>query len=90
MSGHVLCHNEFTIVGRLTDEINNVDNKIRVLILCPNDDDYEELANRVYVNFDSSDRIIFENMLGHAIAVTGHIEYDDKLVLISDMYKFIN
>ena len=90
MSGQVLCHNEFTIVGRLTDNISYVGDKIKVLILCPNVDNYEVLANKVYVNFDSSEKNIFENMLGHAIAVTGHIEYDSKLVLISDMYKFIN
>lgn len=86
----VLCHNEFTIVGRISDQIEYIDEKnIRVLILCPNDEDYERLANKVYVDFSSKDYNFFYNNIGHAIAITGHIEFDNKLKLISEMFQFI-
>ena len=86
----ILCHNEFTIVGRISDEIKYIDdNIIRVLILCPNDDDYEKMANQVYVDFNSKDYNFFINNIGHALAVTGHIEYDNNLKLVSDMFQFI-
>ena len=87
----VLCHNEFTIVGRVSDEIKYIgDNIIRILILCPNDENYNQLANKIYVDFDSKDHTVFEKMIGCAIAVTGHIEFDNRLKLISDMYQFVN
>lgn len=85
----VLCHNEFTIVGRIGKEIEFVDNNIRVLILCPNDDDYDKLANKVYVDFDKKDYNFFNNNIGHAVAITGHIEFDKKIKLISEMFQFI-
>lgn len=86
----ILCHNEFTIVGRISDEVKIINDRlIRVLILCPNDDDYEKLANKVYVDFDSKDYNFFRNNVGHAVAITGHIEYDNKLKLISEMFQFI-
>lgn len=90
MKGQVLCHNEFTIVGRISDDVEDIDDRVRVLILCPNDDDYSELANKIYVDFNNKDKSIISNMIGHPIAVTGHIEYNNKLILISDMYRFIN
>lgn len=90
MNGQVLCHNEFTIVGRVSDEMKNIDSGFRVLILCPNDDDYQKLANKIYVDFSCLDKDIISNNVGRAIAVTGHIENNDNLVLISDMFKFIN
>ena len=37
MSGQVLCHNEFTIVGRISEDMKDVDGRVRVLILCPNE-----------------------------------------------------
>lgn len=90
MSGQVLCHNEFTVVGRISNEMELVDDVFRVLILCPNDDDYEKLANKLYIDFSVFDRKIISNNIGRAIAVTGHLENNNKLLLISDMYKFIN
>ena len=45
MNGQVLCHNEFTIVGRVSDEMKNMDSGCRVLILCPNDDDYQDVQS---------------------------------------------
>lgn len=89
MKNQLLCHNEFTIVGRISSEIINIDNYIRVLILCPNDDDYEKSANKIYVDFDSKDYQIINNNVGNAIAITGHIEFDNKLKLISEMYRFV-
>lgn len=85
----VLCHNEFTIVGRISNDISKIDNNIRVLILCPNDEDYDDLANPIYVYFDSNCFDLFNDMLGKAIAVTGHIEYENELRLVSDMYTFV-
>ncbi len=87
----LLCHNEFTIVGRIGEDIKHInDNIIRVLVLCPNDEDYEKLANKIYVDFDIKDYNFFKSNVGHAIAITGHIEFDNKIKLISDMFKFIN
>ena len=89
MKNQLLCHNEFTIVGRISDEIVNIDNAIRVLVLCPNDDDYDKSANKIYVDFDLNDYKIISNSIGNAIAITGHIEFDKKIRLISEMYKLI-
>ena len=90
MNNQVICHNEFTIVGRITSEIEIIDDCItRVLILCPNDDDYEKLANKVYIDFSVSEYDFFSKMIDHAIAVTGHVEFNNYLRLISDMYKII-
>ena len=55
MKKQILCHNEFTIAGRISDNINKIaDNRIRVLIYCPNDDDYNQMANKIYIDFDAS------------------------------------
>ena len=91
MKKQILCHNEFTIVGRVSEDIKMInDNSFRVLIYCPNDDDYNQMANKIYIDFDASLLSNFMEMIGHAIVVTGHIENNNDLCLISDMFKFIN
>ncbi len=89
--GEIICHNEFTIVGRVSEDIKMInDNSFRALIMCPNDDNYNDLANMVYVDFDYRDINLFKRMINQGIAVTGHIKYDNGPILVCDMYKFIN
>lgn len=88
MNNQIICHNEFTVVGRIVDVMKKKD-ELEVLLLCPNDDNYNLDANKVFIKFDLLDFNKFKEAIGCAIAVTGHIEFDIEAKLIAEMYQII-
>jgi hypothetical protein len=91
MLKQIKCHNEFTVFGRLLSRGQNVMVKnrqsLRVCLLCPNDNDYNEEPNRVYVDIIGMNNKTFQR--GQALGITGHIDSKYGQRLIADVIEII-